>query len=190
MTDSSWLKEINKISGWGNLSPPTKKMNPKAYSNKSNQSLATPKWFIEQLQLKAGIKFEVDVCAENKEVACAPNFFSPEEDGLKQNWDNHLIRWCNPEWNNILPWVEKATEYIRGETWFLVPAKTETQWFRFLFKNSQDIIFIYPRLNYWDGKKLLSNINVGSVLFRITENRSGRPNVVCEKFEKPKDAKR
>jgi phage N-6-adenine-methyltransferase len=56
-------------------------------------------------------KFTLDVCATPKLAKCK-KFFTPEQDGLKQDWGKHIC-WMNPPYSrrpesNLEQWVRKA----------------------------------------------------------------------------------
>lgn len=52
---------------------------------------ATPQDFFDKLNAEFG--FELDVCAIPENAKCA-KFFTPEQDGLKQEWSG--VCWMNP----------------------------------------------------------------------------------------------
>lgn len=79
------------------------------FSSKTND-WATPQDFFDELNKEFG--FELDVCASSKNAKCL-NFFSEEDDGLKQNWDNKRIFMNPPYGREIGKWVKKASE-VRG----------------------------------------------------------------------------
>ena len=79
-------------------------------------------------------KFTLDVCA-TPELAKCRRFFTPEQDGLKQDWGKHIC-WLNPPYsrqpdNNIESWVRKAFEAAkRGAVVVaLLPVFTDAVWF-------------------------------------------------------------
>src|ERR1051326_7573115 len=86
----------------------------------------TPVDLFNELDQEFG--FETDVCATAENAKCS-NFFSPEQDGLKQSWRG--ICWMNPPYGPPLPvWMAKAyTASLQGATVVcLVPARTDTRW--------------------------------------------------------------
>jgi site-specific DNA-methyltransferase (adenine-specific) len=50
----------------------------------------------------------LDVCAEPHNTQC-PHFFSPEMDGLVQDW-GHNICWMNPPFSQVKRWLRKALD--------------------------------------------------------------------------------
>ena len=150
-------------------------MRAEAYKNESKQSYATPWWFMDQLEEDVGEPYDLDPCCWH-ETAIAPYFYTPLEDGIASPWGPFEHRktrvFCNPPWNDPLPWIDKAiTEIDRGAcelVTFLLGAKTETKWYRTLHEAGETWL-VYPRLNYFDGVKLKPGINVGSALFHLGE---------------------
>jgi phage N-6-adenine-methyltransferase len=88
--------------------------------------------------LHARFRFTVDVAALPRN-AKLPKFYTPEDDGLTQNWSGERV-WCNPPYSSIEPWVEKAhREWRIGEQGrggpelivMLLPAnRTEQGWWQ------------------------------------------------------------
>lgn len=86
----------------------------------------TPQDFFDVLHSE--FNFETDVCALPENAKCE-TFFSPDDDGLSQNWGG--ICWMNPPYGrDIGKWVKKAYESsLEGATVVcLLPARTDTAW--------------------------------------------------------------
>lgn len=72
------------------------------------------------------ITLKLDVCALPENAKCK-RFFTPEMDGLKQEWTG--VCWCNPPYGRqIGKWVEKAVK-SSATVVMLLPARTDTKWF-------------------------------------------------------------
>ena len=74
-------------------------------------------------------RFELDVCATPENTKC-DRFFTPEQDGLAQDWGRSVC-WMNPPYGrSITDWMRKAFEASKaGATVVcLVPARTDTRW--------------------------------------------------------------
>ena len=74
--------------------------------------------------------FQLDPCATTLTAKCL-NFFTKEEDGLKQNWSKYKSIFMNPPYGSeISKWLKKANETAQtGATVVcLVPARTDTKW--------------------------------------------------------------
>ena len=77
----------------------------------------------------AEFHFTLDVCATAETAKCA-RFFSPEQNGLVQDWGDDVC-WMNPPYGTqIAAWMEKAyRSSLAGATVVcLVPARTGTRW--------------------------------------------------------------
>lgn len=108
----------------------------------------TPQDLFEKLD--AEFHFEVDVCAIPENAKC-PLFFSPEEDGLLQNWGGRRC-WCNPPYGReVSRWVRKASE-TEGLVVMLLPARTDTAWFHDYILGKAEIRFIRGRLKFGNAK--------------------------------------
>ena len=111
---------------------------------------ATPQYFFDKYDNK--YHFETDVCALQENAKCK-RYFTPEQDGLKQEW--HGICWMNPPYGRkIGDWVKKAYESsLRGATVVcLLPSRTDTRWFHDYCMKTKSINFIKGRLKFGDSK--------------------------------------
>ena len=86
--------------------------------------------------------FETDVCALTENAKCK-RFFTPEMDGLKQEWTG--VCWCNPPYGRqIGKWVEKAVKSFATVV-MLLPARTDTKWFH-------DWVLPYGKIEFLRGR--------------------------------------
>lgn len=111
---------------------------------------ATPQDFFDRLDAEFG--FTLDACALQENAKCA-RFYSPLEDGLKQNWAGTV--WCNPPYGRqIGAWVEKARYSAVGGTVvvLLLPARTDTRWFHDHIAGRAEIRFVRGRLKFGGSK--------------------------------------
>jgi len=79
----------------------------------------------------ARFHFTLDVCALPENAECA-RYFTPEQDGLQQDWGREIC-WMNPPYGRaILQWIRKAYEASKaGATVVcLVPSKTGPRWWQ------------------------------------------------------------
>jgi phage N-6-adenine-methyltransferase len=102
-------------------------------------------------QLNAEFNFTLDVCALGSSAKC-DQFFSPEDDGLEQEWTGAC--WMNPPYGDVIgAWVRKARESAeQGATVVcLVPARVDTGWW---WDNCRDgeVRFLRGRLKFGGGK--------------------------------------
>jgi phage N-6-adenine-methyltransferase len=69
----------------------------------------TPQNFFDKLNEEFGVK--LDVCATAENAKCA-NFYTPEQDGLKQPWTG--VCWMNPPYGRAIgKWLAKAVAAAR-----------------------------------------------------------------------------
>jgi len=116
----------------------------------SNTDLwATPQGFFERLNKE--FSFQLDVCALPENAKCE-SYFSPDEDGLQQEWVGTC--WMNPPYGReIGKWVKKAYESsLSGATVVcLLPARTDTKWWHdYCMKG--EIRLVKGRLKFGDAK--------------------------------------
>lgn len=125
---------------------------------------ATPQAVVDREAKRLGLpSFELDVCAYDVDVAKADYFWSPEDDGLKQDWAS--TNWCNPPHSDPAPWVQRASvlSKIAGcLTVMLLPPSTSTRWFheyiwdheKYCGRPKVQINFLPGRIRFldWEGK--------------------------------------
>lgn len=120
------------------------------FSSASNE-WATPAYVFDPLNAEFG--FTLDVCA-TKENAKVSNFFSPEDNGLTQDW--HGVCWMNPPYGReIGKWVAKAhREAGKGlKVVALLPARTDTKWWhQYIMGVAREVRFVEGRI-YFGGAK-------------------------------------
>lgn len=119
------------------------------FSSKSD-IWATPQEFFNSLN--AEFNFTLDPCALPDNAKCS-KFYTPEQNGLKQDWSNETV-FCNPPYSDIKNWVEKAyNEAKRGaKVVMLIPARTDTRYFHDFIYNQHEIRFVRGRLKFGDQK--------------------------------------
>lgn len=115
----------------------------------------TPQWLFDQLNKEHG--FTLDVCAVPENAKCA-KFFTPEDDGLSQDWKDNIC-WMNPPYGReIGKWVKKAYEatlpdwqHMGAKVVCLLPARTDTRWWHD-YAMKGDIKFLRGRLKFGGGQ--------------------------------------
>lgn len=120
------------------------------FSSETDQ-WATPQYFFDELN--AEFHFTLDPCADEFNHKCE-KYFSKEQDGLLQSWENDIV-FCNPPYGReIYDWVKKAyEEYNKGATVvMLIPARTDTKWFHEFIYTKAEIRFIKGRLKFGNSK--------------------------------------
>lgn len=118
------------------------------FSSKTNE-WATPQAFFDELNKE--FNFTLDPCATPENAKCN-KFFTEENDGLSQSWDNEVV-FCNPPYGReIKKWIKKASEARGGVVVLLVPARTCTSYFHDYIYTKAEIRFIRGRLKFGDSK--------------------------------------
>jgi hypothetical protein len=102
-------------------------------------SYATPQYLRDALETEFG--FDLDPCPLNPDFDPAVH-----QDGLKLDWHGHRV-FCNPPWDTIMPWVEKAFA-SKALTVFLLPARTDTAWFHLLKDSGAEIRLFRKRVHF------------------------------------------
>ncbi|MCP4191770.1 MAG: adenine methyltransferase [Planctomycetaceae bacterium] len=87
----------------------------------------TPQWLFDSLNAEFG--FTLDPCSTDQNAKC-PKHFTKSENGLEQDWQDHVVFMNPPYGREIAAWMEKAyTSSRMGATVVcLVPARTDTKW--------------------------------------------------------------
>lgn len=100
-------------------------------------------------QLDAEFGFTLDACAQAWNAKC-PRYFSPEQDGLAQEWGREVV-FCNPPYGRGVTgwWLSKAWEASRaGATVvLLIPARTDTAWWHD-YAAKGEVRFLRGRLKF------------------------------------------
>lgn len=119
----------------------------------------TPEWFVKALEKQLRMKFLLDVCAIEATAKCE-NYYSLLERGensLELPWAKE--NFCNPPYNDITPWVDKAImEAGLGRvTAMLIPDKPEVGYIRKSRHFADTMIHMPFRLKFLrpNGEKFL-----------------------------------
>lgn len=124
-------------------------MNNSVHFSSKSDMWETPNDFFANLNNE--FHFEIDVCALPENAKC-DKFFTPEMDGLKQEWKG--ICWMNPPYGrDIIKWMKKAYDsFIGGATVVcLVPARTDTKWWH-EYAMKGEVRFLRGRLKFGGHK--------------------------------------
>lgn len=129
--------------------PPVKRTGAGFNRAGSKQDYATPPDFMAAVARRFGkINFDLAAHAENTKH---PNFFSLEDDSLRQEW--HMIPgwlWLNPPFDKIEPWAAKCHDAsARGaKILFLTPASVGSNWFRDHVKMHAFVLSLNGRIHF------------------------------------------
>lgn len=119
----------------------------------SNTELwSTPQDFFDELNKE--FDFDLDPCALPENAKCA-KFFTPEDDGLAQDWTGHRV-FCNPPYGRkIAAWVKKCHDEAQNGTLIvmLIPARTDTSYFHDYIYGKADLRFVRGRLKFGNSKQ-------------------------------------
>lgn len=118
------------------------------YSSKT-EIWATPQDLFDRLDAIHG--FTLDVCALPENAKCA-KYYTPEMDGLAQDWKDNVC-WMNPPYGReIGKWVKKAHEatfmdwqHGGAKVVCLLPARTDTKWWH-------DYVIPFGRVEFVKGR--------------------------------------
>ena len=109
----------------------------------------TPQDFFDELHEK--YEFTLDAAASD-ENAKLPNYYTVEDDALKQKWEGRVF--VNPPYGReIKHWVKKAYEESLQPhnecVVMLIPSRTDTiYWHEYIFGKAKDIDFLKGRLKF------------------------------------------
>ena len=122
--------------------------------NKGMMSSNTNEWATPQEtfdMLDQDFHFTLDPCATKENAKCK-KFYTKEDNGLDQSWDNEIV-FCNPPYGReINHWVKKASEARGGTVVMLIPARTDTIYFHDYIYKKAEIHFIRGRLKFGNSK--------------------------------------
>jgi phage N-6-adenine-methyltransferase len=119
--------------------------------NKSKTDFRTPQYIFEGAMNHFNVMYHLDVAASCENRLCNW-YFTEEVNALEQHWWGRV--WCNPPYNKIGPWVDKAIDELENGTCssvtFLLPASTCTMWFEKLWSwvGCTEVVFLSGRIRY------------------------------------------
>lgn len=98
-------------------------------------------------QIDAVAHFNLDVASSSGNCLCTWGF-TKRNSALENDWMDRW--WLNPPFTRLSPFMEKAIEQAdagRGG-WAIVPASTETEWYRASAEVASDIYMLSPRVSF------------------------------------------
>ncbi len=125
-------------------------MDTKLMFSSESEEWETPAWLMSRLDERYG-EFDLDPAATAAN-AKARNYFTKEQDGLRQVWRGNVF--VNPPYGrgSTRKWVSKAVdEIIAGnaqQVVMLLPARTDTKWFREVMSYAYNVDFIQGRVTF------------------------------------------
>ena len=143
-------------------------MNAGIFSSRSDE-WSTPQDFYDKLNEE--FHFTLDVCATPENAKCV-EFFTKEQDGLKQGWTD--VCWMNPPYGRQIGlWVKKALESAWGGATVvcLLPSRTDTSWWHsYVIPHAAEVRFLKGRLKF-GGSKNSAPFPSAVVIFRPAKDR-------------------
>jgi site-specific DNA-methyltransferase (adenine-specific) len=99
-------------------------------------------------ELNESYNFTLDPCATPLNAKCQ-KFFTKEQDGLIQSWENETV-FCNPPYGRDMPkWIKKCYEESSKATIvLLMPSRTDTKYFHDYVLGKAHLAFIKGRLKF------------------------------------------
>lgn len=132
----------------------------KRFFSSKDQKWATPKWLFDRFN--EVFSFKLDPCCVPKTAKCSI-YYTPDDDGLKQDWAKIGNAFVNPPYSRDLPkWVEKS--YLESEkgiiVGMLIPARPDTKaWHKYCLQFGI-ILFLKGRIIFEDQRdKPMKNLN-------------------------------
>lgn len=128
-------------------------MNTQVLFSSKDEVWATPQDFFDTLNEE--FHFTLDPCALPENAKCS-KYFTPEDDGLQQNWGGEIV-FCNPPYGRkTCDWVKKAyyeSKKPNTRVVMLLAARTDTKWFHEYIYNKAELRFIKGRLKFGGNKR-------------------------------------
>jgi site-specific DNA-methyltransferase (adenine-specific) len=127
-------------------------MNKELMFSSKDMTWETPKEVFQELDKE--FNFTLDPCC-SKETAKCDKYYTPQENGLIQDWSKDVVYVNPPYGREIVDWVRKsAEEASKGAVIvMLIPARTDTRWFHDYIYNKAEIRFLKGRIKFLQGGK-------------------------------------
>lgn len=118
----------------------------KVVFSSNSDEYSTPQNLYDKLNLEFG--FTLDPCATFTNHKCR-QYFTTQDNGLEKDWSKNVV-FCNPPYSKVKDWIKKGyQESLNGVTSvFLVPARTDTRWFKEFVMHASEVRFISGRLKF------------------------------------------
>lgn len=126
-------------------------MNTELMFSSKDEKWQTPDYLFQELNKE--FNFTLDPCCQHDSSKCK-KYFTPVEDGLKQDWSKD-IAFVNPPYGRELKkWVEKSyLESLKGSVVvMLIPSRTDTVYFHEYIYKKAEIRFLKGRIKFINPK--------------------------------------
>lgn len=128
-----------------------KKHDAKVLFSSKSMEWATPREFFRKLDSQ--FAFTLDPCARSHNAVCS-KYYTPEDDGLLQDWSGNTVFVNPPYGRGIGQWVKKSYEEgcKDGTTVvMLIPARTDTKYWHEYAMKADEVRLIKGRLKFGGG---------------------------------------
>jgi len=112
------------------------------------QDWATPWVLFRAIERRFG-RFDVDVCADAINTKVPGNYYTAEQDGLKQPWSGRC--WANPPYSSDarLFAAKAVTESRKGvEVVMLTFVRSDTRWWHETVPHASQLVLLKGRVNF------------------------------------------
>lgn len=124
----------------------------------ASQSHFTPRALVDALG-----SFDLDPCAgDPRPWNCATTNWTAADDGLSRPWTGRV--WCNPPFDRYAVGAWVAAMAAHQSEILLLHARTETAWFRPVWRSAHSILFLATRLHFCDSAGVPQAANSGAPL--------------------------
>jgi phage N-6-adenine-methyltransferase len=110
----------------------------------------TPPDLISRLQEE--FLFDLDAAASPENTIC-DHYITQEQDALTTPWDGSVV-WCNPPYSKLPAFTARAldqSQVHQNTIVLLIPAYTDTRWWRDHCLPASEIRFLVGRLKFWEA---------------------------------------
>lgn len=145
-------------------------MNTDLHFSSDSHTWETPQWFFDALHEE--FSFTLDPCCVPETAKCE-KFYTPDDDGLSQDWSGERVFMNPPYGREIINWMRKAwCESLRGALVVcLVPSRTDTVWWH-EYAMKGEIRFVKGRLKF-GGAKNSAPFPSAVVIFKPRSTQDG-----------------
>ena len=127
-------------------------MNTELMFSSKDELWSTPQDFYDRLNEE--FHFTLDPCALPSNAKCS-KFYTPDDDGLVQDWGGNVV-FCNPPYSRkVGEWVRKCYEESQKPNTTVVAlvfARTDTAWFHDYVYGKAEVRFVRGRLKFGNQK--------------------------------------
>jgi len=128
--------------------------------------------------------FDLDAAASESNHLCDEYLHEGGRSAFVNDWGREdALIWCNPPYGKQLPaWIDRIEQQLRDSyrrIVLLVPARTDTKWFRRAWQMSMRCIFISGRLKYRIGGEELDPAPFPSALMYLGSRYLSGTDPVC-----------